>query len=170
MDYEAAWELMSSLISDLRKDDETVPAKAMSDLRAARTMMEVHKVDQSRSENLQRIEEYLTNLETLLVPIANKKFGKEYVDAWLKKLGKAYVPPTKWKPRLRESFPIGVPREDKWVRVEATEKMSTEKIKHIAKQIGLKSKTEGDGRVLVFGDKQKIKHFVKGVAGLLHEN
>ncbi len=169
MDYEATWELMSSLISELRKSGETVPAKAMSDLRAARTMMEVHKVDQSRSENLQRIEDYLTSLETLLVPIANRKFGKEYVDAWLKKLGKTYVQPPKWKPRLQGNFPVGVPRDSRWVRVEATEKISTEKIKHLAQHIGLKSKTEKDGRVLVFGEEQKLKQFVKDVAGLLRE-
>jgi len=164
MDYEVVWELMSSLISELRKAGETVPAKSMSDLRAAKTMMEVHKVDPSRSENLQRIEEYLTSLETLLVPVANRKFGKEYVDAWLRKLGKAYVQPPKWEPRLQGSFPVGVPREDRWVRVEATEKISTEKIKHAAKQIGLNSKTEKDGRVLVFGEEQKLKQFVKTMA------
>ncbi len=169
MDYEAVWELMSSLISELRKGGEPIPAKAMSDLRAARTMMEVHKVDQSRSENLQRIEEYLTNLETFLVPIANRRFGKEYVDAWLKKLGKTYVQPPRWEPRLQGSFPVGVPRESRWVRIEVTEKISTEKIKHLASQIGLNSKTQTDGRVLVFGEEQKLKQFVKDVAELLRE-
>ncbi len=158
---------MSDLIADLRKSGETIPAKVMSDLRAARTMMEVHKVDQSRSENLLRIEEYLTSLETFLVPAANRRFGEEYVDVWLKKLEETRTQPPRRETRLPRSFPIGVPREDKWIRIEATEKISTEKIKHLASQNGLKSKTQTDGRVLVFGEEQKLKQFVKNVAELL---
>ena len=161
---------MSDLIAELRKSGETIPTKVMSDLRAAKTMMEVHKVDQSRSENLLRIEEYLTNLETYLVPMANRRFGKEYIDVWLKKLEETHTQSPKWEPRFPKNFPVGVPRESKWIRVEASEKISTEKIKHLAKQIGLKSKTQTDGCVLLFGKEQKLKQFVKNVAKLLRED
>jgi hypothetical protein len=170
LDYEAAWELISNLIAELRKSGETIPMKVMSDLRAAKTMMEVYKVDKSHSENFQRIEEYLTNLETCLVPIANRKFGKEYIDMWLKKLEETHRQFPKGELGPSKRFPVGVPRESKWIRIEASEKIATEKIKHLARQIGLKSKIQTDGCALVFGEEQKLKQFVKNLAELLRED
>jgi hypothetical protein len=170
LNYEAVWKLMSDLIAELRKNGETIPAKVMSDLRAAKTMMEVHKVDHSRSENLLRIEEYLTALETYLVPIANIRFGKEYIDMWLKKLEETHTQSPKWETSFPKNFPVGVPRESKWIKVEVSEKIPTEKIKHLAKQIGLKSKNQTDGFVILFGEEQKLKQFVKNVAELLRED
>jgi hypothetical protein len=158
------------LIAELRKNGETIPTKVMSDLRATKTMIEVHKVDNSRYENLLRIEEYLTTLETYLVPIANRRFGKEYIDMWLKNLEETHTQSPKWETIFQKNFPVGIPRESKWIRVEVSEKIPAEKIKHLSRQIGLKSKIQTNGRILLFGEEQKLKQFVKNMTELLRED
>jgi hypothetical protein len=170
LDYEAAWELMSSLIAELRRSREAIPMKVMSDLRAAKTMMEVYKVDRCRSENLLRVEEYLANLESYLVPLAKRKLGEEHANIWLNNLAETYRQVPEWESRPPKGFPIGVPRESKWIRIEPSDKIPIGKIKHLARQIGLRSKTQTDGYVLVFGEEQKLKQFVKNVAELLRED
>jgi hypothetical protein len=170
LDYEVAWELMSSLIVELRRSGEAIPARVMSDLRAAKTMMEVYKVDQSRSENLVRVEEYLSNVESYLVPVAKRRLGEEQINVWLSNLAETHRRVLEWGSKPTRGFPIGVPRESKWIRIEPSEKIPIAKIKHLTRQIGLRSKTQTDGYVLVFGEEQKLKQFVKNMAELLRED
>ncbi len=170
MDYEAAWELMSNLIAELRKSGEEIPMKVMSDLRATKTMIEIHKVDQSHSENLLRIEEYLANLESYLMPLARKKLGEEQMNKWLSNLAETQRRAPIWESKPSKGFPIGVPRDSRWVRVEPSDKIPIEKIKHLSRQIGLKSKIQSDRYILVFGEEQKLKQFVRNMAEILREN
>jgi hypothetical protein len=169
LNYEATWELMSNLIAELRKSGEAIPVKVMRDLRAAKTMMEVYKVDRSRSENLLRIEEYLANLESYLVPEAKKKLGEEYINKWLNNLAETQRRIPAWKSKPPKGFPVGVPRDSKWVRIEPSDKIPIEKIKRLTKQNGLKSEIQADGYALVFGEEQKLKQFVKKMAEILRE-
>jgi hypothetical protein len=169
LDYEAAWGLMSNLIAELRKSGEVIPMNVMSDLRAAKTMMEVYKVDQSHSESLLKIEEYLANLESYLMPVVKKRLGEEQMNMWLNSLAETQRHVPSWESKPHKSFPIGVPRDSKWVRIEPSNEITIEKIKHLTRQIGLKSKIQKDGNVLVFGEEQKLKLFVKNMAELLRE-
>jgi hypothetical protein len=161
---------MSSLIAELRRSGEAIPMKVMSDLRAAKTMMEVYKVDQSRSENLLRVEEYLANVESYLVPAAKRRLGEEHISTWLNNLAETYRRVPKWESEPPKGFPLGVPRENKWIRIEPSDKIPVAKIRHLTRQIGLKSRTQTDGYVLVFGEEQKLKQFVKNMAELLRED
>ena len=170
MDYEAAWELISNLIAELRKSGEEIPMKVMSDLRAAKTMIEIHKVDQSRSENLLRIEEYLANLESYLVPLVKKRLGEEQMNKWLSNLAETQRRASVWESKPSKGFPIGVPRDSRWVRIEPSDKIPIEKIKHLTRQIGLKSKIQSDRYIIVFGEEQKLKQFVRNMAEILRQD
>jgi len=160
---------MSDLIAVLRKSGEVVPMKVMSDLRAAKTMIEIYKVNRSHSENLLRIEEYLANLESYLLPVAKKRLGEEQMNKLLNDFAEAQRRTSTWESKPPRGFPVGVPRDSKWVRIEPSDKIPIEKIKHLTRQIGLKSKIQADGYVLVFGEEQKLKQFVKNMAELLRE-
>ncbi|MBS7614415.1 DUF2096 family protein [Candidatus Bathyarchaeota archaeon] len=164
MDYEAIWELMSNLIVELRNKGEVIPANIMSDLRAAKTIMEIYKVDQSHSEILQKVEEYLANLESTLFPLAEKRLGETEMEKWLRNLAELQRHETLWKPIPSRGVPVGVPREYKWMRIEPLETVTIEKVKHLAEQNGLRFTIQTNGTVLVFGEEQKLKHFVKNVA------
>ncbi|MEM2969672.1 MAG: DUF2096 family protein [Candidatus Bathyarchaeia archaeon] len=167
MDYEAVWELLSNLIIELRNKGEEIPVNVMSDLRAAKTIMEIYKVDPSHSEILQKTEEYLANLESTLFPLAEKSLGVKEMEKWLKNLAELQRRKTLWKPKSSSGIPVGVSREDKWIRIEHLETITSKEIKHLAEQNGLKVIIQDDGTVLVLGEEQKLKHFVKKVTKVL---
>ncbi|MCW4020485.1 MAG: DUF2096 family protein [Candidatus Bathyarchaeota archaeon] len=160
---------MADLLAELRRTGETVPAKVMRDIRAAKTMIEILKVNQSRSENLLRIEEYLNNVESYLVPAAKSRFGTEYVEEWMNKIVEAQKSVQAWEPKPPKRFPVGIPRDKRWVRIEPSEEIPIEKIKHLSKELGLKNKTQEDGYVLVYGEEDKVKEFVKKTAKIFHK-
>jgi hypothetical protein len=45
--------------------------------------------EDNRAENIQKIEQYLLNVESYLVSEEQKKFGFEYADGWLRRIDKA---------------------------------------------------------------------------------
>jgi hypothetical protein len=45
--------------------------------------------EDNRAENIQKIEQYLLNVESYLVSEGQKKFGFEYADEWLRRIDKA---------------------------------------------------------------------------------
>jgi hypothetical protein len=170
MNYEALWKLMADLVAELRKSGESIPASVIKDLRSAKTMIEILKVDQSRSENLLRIEEYLNNVESYVMPTAKRKIGRKYVDEWMNKLAETQrsLQALEIEPSIR--FPIGIPRDKSWVRIKPSEEIPMEKIKRLSKEIGLKHKTQEDSYVLVYGEEDKVKRFMKKTAELFHKS
>jgi len=166
LNYEALWKLLADLAADLRKSGESMPADVMKDLRNAKTMIEILKLDRSRSENLLRIEEYLNNVESYLVPIAARKFEKKYVDEWMSKIVEAQGSIQSFEREPLKRFPIGIPRDKRWIRIKPSEDIPTEKIKQFSKEIGLNHKIQEDGYVIVYGEEDKVKEFVKKTAKL----
>jgi hypothetical protein len=55
----------------------------------------------------------------------------------------------------------GLPRGQKWVRVQITEDTSEKEIKQLAEETGLSSKLQDDGYMLVYGEDEKLKLFLK---------
>jgi len=160
MGYGEAWKVLADLITELRKRGETIPPHIMNDLRSAKTMIQILKADPTHTENLPRIETYLENVESYLVFTAQEKFGSDYAEEWIKKLDKAR--------RAREEeeeatsrFVPGLPRGKYWVRVQVSESMSKNDIKRLAKESKLSSKMQKNGYMLVYGDVEKVKLFVK---------
>ena len=163
MGYGEAWKVLADLITELRKRGETIPPHIMNDLRSAKTMIQILKADPTHTENLPRIETYLENVESYLVFTAQEKFGSDYAEEWIKKLDKAR--------RAREEeeeatprFVPGLPRGKYWVRVQVSESMSKSDIKRLAKESKLSSKMQKNGYMLVYGDVEKVKLFVKKMA------
>ena len=58
-------------------------------------------------------------------------------------------------------FITGVPRDQKWVRVEPVKNLSAERIEEIARKLGLEIKPQKDGKMIVFGQQENIKEFIK---------
>lgn len=170
LNYEALWKLMSDLVADLRKSGGFVPPQVMRDLRAAKTMIEIVRMDRSRSENLLRIDEYLANVESYLVPAAKRRLGQEYVDAWMDKLAEAQRSVQMWEMEAPRRLPVGVPRDKRWVRIKPSEEAPIEKIERLSEEMGLGHRIQEDGYVLVYGEEDEVKEFVKKTAELLRES
>ena len=169
MNYEAAWGLMADLIAELRKNGETVPADVMRDLRAAKTMIEILKVDGSHSESILRIEEYLSNVESYLMPVVQTKLEAKYMEQWTGKMLEARVDAQPCGAESPAKFPVGLPRDARWVRIQDLKETPPEKIRNLAEEEGLKYRIEENGHVLVYGEEAKVKRFVKKIMGL-HES
>jgi len=169
LNYGAVWKLMADLVAELRKRGEPVPPNVMRDLRSAKTMLEILRIDRSRPENLLRTEEYLGNVESYLVPTARKKLGDRFLDAWLERLAEAQESIQPLVPERFAQLPIGIPREDCWIRIEPSENLPTENIKQLTEEMTLNFRTQEDGCVIVYGEEEKVKRFVKRTAKLLRE-
>jgi hypothetical protein len=165
MGHDEVWKTLADLITEFRKRGESIPSNVMEDLRAAKTMIEVLRADPSRVENIPSIEMYLGNVESYLMYNAQKNFGSDFVEDWMKKIKEAReTKATGEKPAPSSKFVPGLPRGQKWVRVQVSKEMPQKEIKRLADETGLYFKMQRDGYMLIYGDEEKLKLFVKKTA------
>ena len=61
-------------------------------------------------------------------------------------------------------FIPGLPRHQKWIRITPSPELSIEKLKVLAEELCLSFKVHNDGHLLVYGEDESVKDFVKKVA------
>jgi hypothetical protein len=163
MGYQAVWKVLEEIILEFRKKGAAVPQAIMNDLKSAKVMIKIMDADESRGETPQKVEQYLGSVEAYLVTEAQKKFEPARIDEWLRRLEEASceISGKEGKEKEESRFISGVPRAQKWIRVEPLGSLPLEKLKQLAKETNLSSTIQGDGRLLVFGKAEEIKEFVK---------
>ena len=162
MGYLAAWKVLEEMITDFRRRGIVVPAEIMSDLRSAKTLINVLKADPSHVDTSQKVDAYLLNVESYLVSEGQKMFGTEYVEEWLKRLDEASKKIL--EKEEEKTFIPGVPREHKWIRVKPSTELPIEKLKTLAEESHLSYNVQNDGYLLVYGEDGRIKEFIKKMA------
>ena len=160
MSHLAVWKALEEMIIEFRKKGLPVPVTVMNDLKSARTMIKIVNVDEGRGETIQKIEEYLGNVESYLVTEAQEKFEPEYIDEWLRRLEEVSCETCEEKAE-KTRFISGLPRDQKWIRVEPLASLPLEKLKQLAEESNLSYSAQEDGRLLVYGKAEDIKEFVK---------
>jgi len=163
MNYEEVWNVLADLITELRKKGQLIPANVMSDLRSAKTMIQVFKADTAHIENIQRIETYLESVEVQLISMAQEKVGPKFAAKWMEKLEEAGRKVSKKKEESARFVP-GLPRDKHWVRVQISKDTPQGEIEKLAKENSLSHKIQKDGYMLVYGDDENVKAFVKKMA------
>jgi|SRR5450756_145087 len=156
----ATWKLLEDMMIVLKKKGVRIPSNVMEDLRSAKSMIKLSCMENSRGEAIQKAEEYTANVEAYLVTEAQKVMGSETVDQWLRRLEEANAEVCE-ETKAEDKFVTGVPRDQKWVRVEPITNLSTERIQQIAKEQKLQVKSQKGGRLLVYGQPGGIKEFLK---------
>jgi hypothetical protein len=157
----ASWKLLEDMLIAIKKRNVTVPANVMEDLRAAKSMIKLACVEGKGSgEAIQKAEELTANVEAYLINEVQTIFGPDLADQWLRRLEEANAE-TCDEPKSDDQFVTGVPRDQKWVRVEPIDTLSTERIQQIAKEQNLTVNSQKDGRLVVFGKPESIKAFLK---------
>lgn len=164
MGYLASWKVLEEMIADFRKKGAAVPSEILSDLKSARTLINVLKADPTCTDTSQKIEEYLLNIESYLVSEGQKIFGTAYVEEWLKRLDEASRKSPHEEEEEETRFIPGIPREHKWIRVKPSAELSVEKLKALAEESKLSYTLQSDGCLLVYGNDENIKEFVKKMA------
>lgn len=168
MGHEEIWKTLNDLIIEFRKKSETIPPEIMADLRAAKTLIHVLKADPTKIENVPTFEMYLRNVESHLIFAAQAKFGPEFVNRWMKKLKEAREKPDVEMPAETASkFVPGLPRGQRWVRVRVSKETPQEEIEKLARESELAFRIQDDGYMLVYGEGEKLKHFIKRTAAKL---
>jgi len=157
------WKTLEDMMIELKKKGVTIPENVMEDLRSAKSMIKLACTQGSHGNEVMKTEEYMANVEAYLVNEGQKAFGSEHVNGWLRRLEEAGAcgEVCEQTAEREAQFITGVPRDQKWVRVEPTEKLSTERIQQLAKEYNLQFNLQNDGRLLVYGKPSNLKAFVK---------
>jgi hypothetical protein len=163
MGHNQVWKTLDSLIAEFRKRGKPAPPNIIEDLRSAKTMMQVLKADPKHAENIPTIEMYLGNVESYLIFESHQKFGAQFAEDWMQKLRDARKTSDAEGEPLESSskFVPGVPRDQKWLRVQVSDDMPENEIKKLAAECGLSTRIQPDGYVLVLGDDSRIKLFIQ---------
>ena len=162
----ASWKLLEDMMIELKKSGVTIPVKVVEDLRTAKSLLELSCTAGNHGGSLQKAEEYLANVEAYLFTEGEKALGAEKVDAWLRQLEETNVVYRQKTglAKAEDKFVTGVPRNQKWVRVEPLEEWTAEKIGQIANEQNLLVKPQADGKLVVYGQPENLKAFVKKMA------
>ena len=169
MGYDAVWKILEEIVIELRKKGLETPQKVMNDLKSAKVYIRIMDAsEKDQGETATKIEQYLGSVEAYLITEAQKTLAPKKIDAWLRRLNEASYGACQACVELKETtkkeeakFITGVPRDQKWIRVEPLASLSVEKLKELAKKQQLSSRLQKDGRLLVFGKAEDIRDFVK---------
>lgn len=163
MGYLAVWKVLEQMVTDFKKKGITVPAEIIGDLKNSKTIIKILKADPNRGENAQKIEEYLTNVESYVISEGQRRFGQAYVDEWLERTYEAGRKVFD-EEEQETKFISGLPREQKWIRLTPSNELPLEKLKTLANESDLSYKVQTEGYLVVFGPDTVLKDFVKKIA------
>ncbi len=160
----AAWKTLEDLLIELRKKDVQIPANIMEDLRAARSMIELLCSEGTHGEAVTKAEQYTANVETYLIGQAQEVLEPTEVDEWFKRLEAANMQVETEEELAEDKLVVGVPRNQKWIRIETDSKLPAEYVLKLAGERNLAVNKQADGRLVVYGQPGDVKAFVKQVA------
>jgi hypothetical protein len=161
MGHIASWKVLEDLMLELRRKGLAISPNVVNDLRSAKLMIKISESG-SLGESAVKIDEFLGNVESILLEEARKTLGSGYIDEWIRRIDEANIQCETCIAKKEENkFITGVPRDQKWVRVEPTDELTSDRLTLMAKESNLTVNTQKDGLLLVFGQKEKIKEFLK---------
>ena len=160
MRYGETWKILADLLTELQKRGKMIPTDIMNDLRSAKTMIQVLKADPTHTETMSRVDTYLRNVESYAISTA-ERLEKKIAEDWLKKLKNKNKGKTSEKTEVLSRFIPGIPRDKKWVRIQISDDITQENLKKLVEKSGLSYLTQKMGHVTVYGNREKLKNFVK---------
>ncbi|MCW4024612.1 MAG: DUF2096 domain-containing protein [Candidatus Bathyarchaeota archaeon] len=164
MSNAATWKILEDMTITLTKKGVEIPANIMVDLRAAKCMLEISPAEKGSGESLAKSQECLDIVEAFIINKTEEIFGAEYTDTFLRELEETKCPvcPTCSSRKEDENkFVAGVPRNQKWIRVEPIEELPTERLRQLAQELNLSIIPQEDGKLVVYGESEDIKTYVK---------
>jgi hypothetical protein len=158
----ASWKLLEDMMLELKTAGVAIPAKVVEDLRSAKSMIQLTYAEGSHGDVLQKAEEYLANVEAYIITEGQTAFGAAKVDEWLRRLEEASCQVCEG-PMVSDKFVAGVPRSQKYVRIEPKGDLTKEKVEALANAHGMQVKVQPDGKLVVYGCPDNLKAFLKQV-------
>ena len=161
MSYDSQWKFLADLLIELQKRGEKIPADVMNDLRSAKTIIQVLKAGPTHIESSSRVDTYMRSVESYAIFTA-EKLG--IVEEWLKKLKELQKVKDQERGSTVSSFIPGIPRDKSWIRIQISEDNLQENVEKLVKESKLSHKMHKKGYMLVYGNEENIKIFVKRMA------
>ena len=162
MTHNTTWKTLEDLMLELKKKGVTIPTTVINDLRSAKLTIKISESADSNGDISQKVEEDLRSVESFLINEAHKTLDSESVDQWLRRLGNGAVETIGAKTE-ETKFITNVPRDQKWVRIEPITNLTHKRIMQIAKESNLSVNPQKDGRLVVYGQQDGIKEFLKKI-------
>jgi hypothetical protein len=131
--------------------------------------MEISPSEKGSGESMAKAQECLDLVEAFVINKTEETFGTEYTDAFLRKLEETKCPICPTCPSQKEDknkFVAGVPRNQKWIRVEPIENLPHETLRQLAVEHDLAVKEQDDGKLIIHGQPENIKAFIKKMTSL----
>jgi hypothetical protein len=164
MSYSARWKILESMMIEIQKKGVRTTPEFLNDLRSAKLMIKISQSEGSRGDANLKLEEYLANVESYLVTQAQDVLSSDAIDKWLRRLDESNFQTCEIEPETENKFITGVPRDQKWIRVEPMPNLNSERLKQIAKENNLSADLQNDGRLVVYGQQEGIQGFLKKLA------
>ena len=161
MGYTAKWKILEDLMIEVKKKGLETPANVINDLRSAKLMIKITDAGEGGGDSTMKLEELLGNVESELVTEAQSVLSPQEVDEWLRRLDEASLPTCEVKGKRENTFVTGVPRDQKWIRIEPMPNLPATKLALIAKESSLQVNPQKDGRLVVYGQQESITAFLK---------
>ncbi len=144
----------------MRSKGKEIPPEVVEDLKSAKTLMTIQRVDSS-SPITDDVEDYLRRTEAALLPNAENDFGKEYSNHWLQRIQEAKAKGLTETVRTQVGLVTGIPRDKEWVRVRVTELIDMAELKSMTNSLGLSFREEANDTAIVFGQHENVKAFLR---------
>jgi hypothetical protein len=161
LNYERLWQVLEELLVELRKRGIDIPQEIADDLSSARTMLTIYKTEPAADVESE-MAFYLEKMEPILLSLAESELGKDYADVWQRKIVAARLE-TNATPTPASKFIPGIPRGEHWLRIKTADMISDGEINILLGKLNLTSKPQNDGYLLVYGNEDIIKTFVKEI-------
>jgi hypothetical protein len=162
--YQRWWEALETLIAEFRLKRLAIPPETMTSLRSAKTLISIYQTDPACLESTPMIEGQLLNVESTLINTAKEKLGSTFADEWLARLDKARREDEPKATKSAWRFVAGLPKDDHWIRVLPSDDLLRADIERLAGEVGLASRIQDDGYLLVFGKEERVREFVQRMA------
>lgn len=162
LNYEYVWKILEALAIEMKEKGQNVPQEAIEDLKSAKTLFTVQRVDPNTSTAEAQL--YLDKAEATLLTLAESCQGKEYADDWLKKVEDARIKGLGETGKAAKSFVAGVPKGQDWVRITTTDIVSSRDVHAAAARMGLECKSQNHDSILVYGKSEDVKKFIREIA------
>jgi hypothetical protein len=102
-------------------------------------------------------------VQIYLVSEGQKRFGQKYADEWLARMDEASRKVSDDEEEKKRFVP-GLPRQQSWIRIAPSVELPLQKLKTLAREQGLSYTEQAESILLVYGEKEKVKSFVKKIA------
>lgn len=160
MNYEYLWKELEFLVIELRSKDKRIPKEVVEDLKSARTLMTIQKINPS-SPIKAEVEDFLSRTEMALLSHAEFYLGKKYADKWFRRIQEAKSKDSNYTDEKKLSFVTGIPKGEDMVRVRVSELIDMPSLVKMSSSLGLEYRKENKNVIIIHGSPEKIRVFMR---------